>query len=217
MKPYIKIITKITGPIENNTYLIYDENKNCVIIDAPFGCFEAINPIIEKEKLNMPEHILITHTHFDHIGGLAELKQKYPDTKICVHKDDVFRLSMPSVNIQGMNIPIETIDADIILNGGETIKSGDMTFKVLHTPGHSPGCVCFSDEIQKIVFVGDTLFKTSIGRTDFDDGDYDTLINSIKTKLWNLDDNTNVYCGHGINTTIEFEKKNNPFLNISVD
>jgi len=217
MKPYIKIITKNAGPIDNNTFLIYDENKNCIIIDAPAGCLTAMKPIIEKEGLNAPSYILITHTHFDHIWGLAEIKKEYPNAIVSVHKDDIFRLSEPNINFAGMDILLDVVAPDLLLNGGERLKCGDIYFDVLHTPGHSPGCICFSNEEQKIAFVGDTLFRTSIGRTDLYGGDYDTLINSIKTKLWKLDDNTNVYCGHGINTTIEFEKKNNPFLNISTD
>jgi len=213
----MKIISKNTGPIGNNTYLIYDENKNCVIVDAPFGCLEALKTIIEKEELKSPEYILITHTHFDHIGGLAELKRHYNNSKICVHKDDIFRLSQNKVNISGMTIPIEVVAADVILNGGEVIKCGNINLNVIHTQGHSPGCVCFYSEQEKIVFVGDTLFHLGIGRTDFEGGHYDTLINSIKKELWKLPDDTQVYCGHGDNTTIGYEKENNPFLNLSVD
>jgi len=206
----MKVITLVAGPIGNNTYIAYDDAGSCVIIDAPFDSYEIIDKVIKEKNLKI-SHILITHTHWDHIGGLAELQRK-TNAKVCVHKDEVWRLSQPKTNLGGMEINIETVEPDIILMGDETIESGDMKFTVLHTPGHTPGAVCFLENSKGIIFVGDTLFNMSIGRTDFPGGNHNTLIDSIKTKLMTLPDNYEVHCGHNESTTIGFERTNNPFL-----
>jgi len=221
----MKIITFVSGPIGNNTYIVYDEtgncvNNTCIVIDAPFDCYKSIEKTLKEKNLTV-SHILITHTHWDHIGGLGELKRN-TNAKVCVHKDDVFRLSQPTANLGGIEVPIDTVEPDIVLSGGEIIESGNMKFTVLHTPGHSPGCVCFlnvpdNKNSANVVFVGDTLFNMSIGRTDFPGSDYKTLINSIQTKLMTLPDNCKVYCGHNEATTVGFERENNPFLSVKVD
>lgn len=208
----MNIIHLVSGPIGNNTYVVYDEETNeCVVIDAPFESTQQIEPII-KEKGLIVKYILLTHTHWDHIGGLAELKNATNAT-ICVHKDDAFRLQQEVTNLGGMEVKIQTIEPDKILQGGEIISCGDMEFEVLHTPGHSPGAVCYLERKSGNIFVGDSLFHLSIGRTDFQGSDHATLINSIMTKLMILPDSFHVFCGHNETTTIGFEKNNNPFLN----
>ena len=206
----MKVIPLVAGPIDNNVYVAYDDTGNCVVVDAPFLCYEVIDNVVKENNLKI-SHILITHTHWDHIGGLAELK-KNTNAKVCVHKDDAVRLSQPVANLGGNQIQIETVEPDIILTGNEVIECGNMKFTVLHTPGHSPGAVCFLENQAGVVFVGDSLFNMSIGRTDFPGSDHNTLINSIKTKLLTLPDNYKVYCGHNEATTIGFEKAHNPFL-----
>ncbi|MDR0927647.1 MAG: MBL fold metallo-hydrolase [Ignavibacteria bacterium] len=206
----MNVIRLTSGPIENNTYLVFDKNKTCALVDAPFDCYDAIRPHLEKNGLNLT-HIFITHTHWDHIGGLAELKRE-TNAKIYVHKDDAFRLSIPEMELGGSVVQFEPVTPDVLLAGGEIIECGDMSFEVLHTPGHSPGGVCYLERNANTVFVGDTLFYLSIGRTDFEGSDFGTLINSIKTKLLTLPDNYKVLAGHNETTTIGFERQNNPFF-----
>lgn len=210
----MKVIHYTAGPIENNTYLVFNEERDasreCVIIDAPFGAADILVPAI-KEKALTPTHILVTHTHWDHIGGLAELKRR-TGAKVCVHEKEVFRLRKPIVELGGMEVEIEMVEPDILLQGGEVIESGDLRFRVLLTPGHTPGAVCYVEDKAKTIFVGDTLFYMSIGRTDFEGGDHETLLNSINTQLMPLADDYKVYCGHNEATTIGNERKYNPYI-----
>ena len=208
----MNIIHLISGPIADNTYILYDESNECAIVDAPFECAKQIEPII-KEKGLVVKYILITHTHWDHIGGLAELKNATNAT-ICVHKEDAFRLKQEIASLGGMDVQIQTVEPDKIIKDGEILSCGNMQIEVLHTPGHSPGAVCYLERKFGNVFVGDTLFHLSIGRTDFPGSDYATLINSIKTKLLVLPDDFKVFCGHNESTTIGFERNNNPYLDI---
>ena len=120
----MKVITLVAGPIENNTYIAYDDTGNCVVIDAPFDCHKIIDDTVKEKNLKIT-HILITHTHWDHIGGLAELK-KNTNAKVCVHKDDANRLSQTSMNLGGMKVEFEAVEPDFILAGNEIIESGDM-------------------------------------------------------------------------------------------
>ncbi len=172
----------------------------------------ATSEIIEfaKKNSNSIKYILLTHDHFDHIGGVEEVL-KYCNAKVCIHKNDASGLTDSSFSLcemAGLRQP--TIAADITLLGGETLPLGDKTIKVIHTPGHTDGCVCYL--IDDILFSGDTLFFESVGRTDFVTGDSKQLQTSLK-KLITLKGVSKVYTGHGETTTLEHERIHNFFIN----
>ena len=202
----MEIANLISGPIQNNVYIVYDESNECIIIDAAFGCCDALLQFINDKNLIL-KYILLTHGHGDHIGDLAKLKRA-TNVPIVIHRADEYRLQIP----EDMGFKIEPTHADILLNGGETLQFGNTKFKVVSTPGHTEGGVCYIFEKEKIIFSGDTLFNGSIGRTDFDGGDFNTLIKSIKEKLFILSDDYCIYTGHGEPTSLKDEKLYNPYL-----
>ena len=199
----------VVGPLEVNCYIIgCEDTEEAAIIDPGDNADEIIS-IIEKEGLK-PKFIINTHAHFDHIGGVKTI-QDYFDIDFFLHKDDLFLVDNANEQATAFGLkPIPKPEVNKYVNNGEKISLGNKSVTVIHTPGHSPGCVCYY--LNNKVFVGDTLFASSIGRTDLPGGSYETLINSIKEKLFPLGDGTIVYPGHGPSTTIENEKKNNPFL-----
>ena len=196
-----------------NIYLYYDhKSREGVLIDS--GCSEsdknAIAAFIAKNNITV-KGILLTHGHYDHIIAVDEMRL-LTSTVVCSHEKEKEILENPNLNLSvnmGMNLSVtpENFFAD-----GDVFQVGDTTLKVLHTPGHTPGGVCYFDEKNGILFSGDTLFEESIGRSDFPSGDHQTLLESIMEKLITLPDNTKVYPGHGPSTTICYEKHNNPFL-----
>jgi Zn-dependent hydrolases, including glyoxylases len=192
-----------------NCYVVWDEKTlEAAVIDPGFED-QRISDIINENKLKV-NYILLTHGHFDHLGGVNQIK-KLTGAKVLIHENDADCLIDPRRNLSvlaGMSMILEP--ADGFLNENETITLGNIAFRVIHTPGHSKGGICLLAEDQ--LFAGDTLFNTSIGRTDFADGDLNELLNGIKSKLFVLDDATTVLPGHGENTTIGYEKTNNPFL-----
>lgn len=196
------------GAIGTNCYLILGE-KAAIVIDPGFPNDEAVKFLKdnrEKERL-----IILTHAHFDHIGFALELS-KATDTKIAIGEKDNPALSDSSLNLSTLfNVYMEPFSADILLKDGEKLSLGDITFKIIETPGHTVGGICLLSD--KILFSGDTLFFQSVGRTDLPGGDLKTLINSIK-RLFELADDTKVYPGHGKTTTIAHEKKFNPYVNL---
>ena len=196
------------GHIGTNCYLVSGE-KGAVIIDPGFD-----SPIVTeflKENSHKEKLIILTHAHFDHIGAAPKLR-KETDTKIAIGVKDNPALSDVNINLATLfNSDIEPFTADIMLYNGDEFTVGDLCFKVIDTPGHTVGGICLlSDDI---LFSGDTLFYQSVGRTDLPGGNLNTLINSVK-KLFELNGDTTVYPGHGKLTTIDHEKKYNPYVNL---
>lgn len=206
----MKIKEYVVGPLENNVFLIIDENtKESLLIDPGIESDYILNDI-NKENLNL-KYIINTHSHFDHAHNNVFFKEK-TKAKLLIHKDELMILKTmgQQAMVWGMKVP-KSAEPDKLLEEGDIIEIGNIKLKVIHTPGHTPGGISLI--VDKIAFVGDTIFAGSIGRTDFPGGSFDTLISSIKNKLFILPDDTLLYTGHGPKTTIGEEKKYNPFLN----
>lgn len=199
----------ITGPVQANTYLVYDETKDGFVVDP--GAYNAqLNQMIEQEGINL-KYIVLTHGHADHIGGVESVLKLCPDAKIIAHRLEEEMLTKPELNISveiyGKPIVIKT---DIFVDDMDSVKCGNMELVFMHTPGHSVGGMCIL--CDGCIFSGDTLFRTSIGRTDFEGGSFPQIVKSIKEKLFVFPDNTLVYPGHMSETTIGYEKEYNPFV-----
>jgi len=201
---------------QENTYLIYDDTKECVIIDP--GCYhpheqQELKSFIEYHKLK-PLKLLNTHCHIDHVLGNRFVTEKW-NIDLEIHQLDLptLRSVKDYCQLYGFHNYEESPEPSKFLCEGEVISFGNSKLDVLFTPGHAPGHIALHSKDQKFIIGGDVLFHMSIGRTDLPGGDFDTLLSSIKTKLLPLEEDTLVYCGHGPSTTIGFEKNNNPFLN----
>lgn len=203
------------NPFNENTYLIWnDETKETAVIDP--GCYDdyekdELLSFISNNKLNI-KYLLNTHCHIDHILGVNFIKEKFnpvyliPENDLPLHKNAVNQGAMFGFSLE------ELVRPDDFISEEKNILLGDEYLTPLFTPGHTPGEFCFYSPKNKICITGDVLFHQSIGRTDLWGGDYDTLISSIQNKLLNLPDDTKIYPGHGIQSTIGIEKVQNPFL-----
>ena len=210
----MKIARFTFNPFEENTYILYDDTHECVIIDP--GCYDAneqheLSDYIRRHALH-PVKLLNTHCHIDHVIGNKFISQHYGLTPE-IHPLEYSLLQaapdygkMYGFNMEASPEPLKTL-AD-----GALIRFGNTTLKQLFTPGHSPGSICFYHEESGNVIGGDVLFQMSIGRTDLPGGNMDTLLNSIRQQLFVLNDEVVVHPGHGPETSIGFEKRNNPFL-----
>lgn len=197
----------IAGQLENNMYLVADEaSKKAVLIDASSN----IPELIEAAKDYDVEYILLTHGHFDHIMGLSSLKQAL-NAKAVISKDDLVISDNINEFTRLFGLPDTTPPTyDLYVSDGDVLNVGGLEIKVIHTPGHTEGGVCYL--IDGKLFSGDTLFRESVGRTDLFGGNFKKLSDSIKNKLFKLDGKIEVYPGHGDMTTIEHEKKYNEII-----
>lgn len=191
----------VLGDYESNCYIISSGGK-ALVIDPGYVNNEII-PYLNSENLDV-KYIYLTHGHFDHVGGVNQLKNYFPNAIVRIHQDDVIWLGKNELNMLNLKVSIDETFSD-----EHNFTIGNLGFRVIHTPGHSAGGIAILTNDR--LFVGDTLFRLSIGRSDFPFGDYDTLVNSIK-KLYLLPDKTVVYPGHGEATTIGFEKLHNYFV-----
>lgn len=205
----MEIETLSTGLIGANTYIVWTKgDESCIVID-PGGSPEIVGERLRNLGLK-PEVIVLTHGHFDHIGGVKRLREQF-GAKVLIHERDAKMLTSARENLSRY-FGLECMQAppDGLLQEGQAICSGQTELKVLHTPGHSPGGVCLTG--GGAVFTGDTLFRGGVGRTDFPGGDSARLLASIKEKLLPLPDETRVYPGHGGASDIGYERTHNAFL-----
>ena len=202
------------NPFQQNTYLLYDEKGEAFIIDP--GNYMAaenkqLSDFISEKKLNLTR-LLLTHAHIDHVLGNKYIFDTY-DLLPEVHKEDLFFIDRMVQSGEMYGVPCEQSPAPkAFINEGDKIMLGEYTLDCIHTPGHSPGSISFYNEANKILVSGDVLFAGSIGRTDLPKGDHETLLRSVREKLFVLPDAVKVYSGHGPSTTIGHEKKTNPFF-----
>ena len=202
------------SPISENTYVLYNNEGKAIIIDP--GCYfpaeqETLKNFLTDNGLT-PVYLLNTHCHLDHVFGNKWVHETY-GLKLHMHPNEEAMLALAPVSGERWGLPFQNYAGPLhFLNDGDTVFLGDTEIQVILAPGHSPGSICFYMPTQGDLIGGDVLFRGSIGRTDLPGGDTETLLTSIREKLWVLPDETVVYSGHGIKTTIGYEKRNNPFL-----
>ena len=203
------IKTFVEPPIDNNNYLIVDEEtKNAALIDCS-SIDDRIDEEIEKQGANL-KYILLTHGHFDHIAGIRPNRFKN-NPQIVMHKADLDWLNNANQYLPMFGMPEITIPkVDIFVEDGDIIQLGSLEIKVLHTPGHTQGGVCYL--VDGNLFSGDTIFREAVGRCDLEGGNFNQIVESIENKLFTLPPKTVIYPGHGNITSVEWEKEHNRFL-----
>jgi hydroxyacylglutathione hydrolase len=208
----LEIVSMVLGPVMTNAYLVGDPKSHQAVVIDPAWDGELIVGEADRRQWSITQ-IWLTHAHFDHIGGVAEIVRRLkPAPPIALHPADLPVYSAQGgAALFGMRIDPGPQPA-IQLRHGQELKLGNSTFEVRHCPGHTPGHVVFYCAGVKVMFCGDVIFWGSIGRTDLPGGDYDTLIKSIRTQILTLPDDTRLLSGHGGETTVGAERRSNPFL-----
>lgn len=210
------VIIPVTPFQQNCTLLWCEATKRAVVVD-PGGDLPDIERAIAETGVTV-DKIWLTHGHVDHVGGAAELKTRLNVPIEGPHPDDQFLLEQVVASARMFGIEgVANVTPDRFLEEGDRVEVGELTFDILHCPGHSPGSVVFLNRAQRLVIGGDVLFAGSIGRTDLPRGDQRQLLTSIKDKLLPLPDDVTVLCGHGPMTTIGRERATNPFLQMPAD
>ncbi len=211
----LKVKSFVFSPIQENTYLLYNEFNACAIIDP--GCYfpeeqDELKSFITQSGLK-PLMLLNTHCHLDHVFGNKFVAEAF-GLRLQIHEKEKAMLDLAPASGLMYNMPFDNYTGELsFLKEGDKIKLGEDELQVIEAPGHSPGHVCFYCAGQNFIISGDVLFNRSIGRTDLPGGDHESLLINIREKLFVLPDETVVYSGHGPATTIGEEKRENPFLN----
>lgn len=207
----VEMLTFVQGPIDANNYLLFDENtKDAILIDCSSPDDAYINEI-KKLGINL-KTILLTHGHFDHILGCNRFHEEF-GADIYVSQEDIEQIAYApqmTMTLGGIKIP-EVTSVKNIVKEGDKFKIGDVELTAISTPGHTKGGMCYLTNDGRL-FSGDTLFRRSVGRTDFAGGSFEQIQKSVREKLFKLPDDTIVYCGHGPETTIGYEKKYNELV-----
>jgi glyoxylase-like metal-dependent hydrolase (beta-lactamase superfamily II) len=199
------------GDWATNCYLAYTDSGACWIIDAGFEPDYMLRHIREKEL--RPKKIVLTHAHVDHVGGLAEVCEAYPDIPVLIHEAERDFPADPMLNLSAlMGFELIAPEPTGTFAHGDTLTLDGIDFGVRHTPGHSPGGICLYQPEHAVAIVGDTLFAGSIGRSDFPTSDGQALVKSIREQLYTMPDQTRVLPGHGPETSIGAERASNPFV-----
>lgn len=198
------------GPVSANTYIVTDDKSGKT---AVIDCGECTAELLERLRDKDVEYILLTHGHADHILGVYDLKQAFPNAKIVIHKDDADCLTNEMLSIAFSIAPHtqKNIEPDITVDEGDEIELGTLRFAVMHTPGHTKGSVCYYVESERTLFTGDTLFCLTVGRTDLFGGSDEEMYTSIK-RLYEMPGEYVVYPGHNRATTMEYERKRNRYM-----
>lgn len=205
----MKVLIRPAGIYGANCYTVFSEDTKKGIIIDPGGDVDEIIDDLNKNNISI-QYIVLTHGHGDHIGGVKELKDKL-NAPVVIHKEDSDMLQDTNLNLTNI-MSMGTIEMipDKTVEDGDILEFGDLKGYIIHTPGHTKGGICIL--VENSLFSGDTIFKGSIGRSDFYGGDYGTLIRSIKDKILTLSKDTIIYPGHGQSSTVEAESRSNPYL-----